>query len=168
MAASGGSTMRLLRMVGLSPTVLRICVLQVLEAASGGLGVEEVFAQLRLRGTGASMGTVYRVLSDLASYGLLLKEALPARKLVYRLARISVDEPILRLSCPGTGQSVLLTDEALRARVMQLAMSQGFNDGQGNLLLELLPVLPAHARDSARVDETVVSGRGRLRERAYQ
>lgn len=166
MAASGDSTMRRLRMVGLSPTVPRICVLQVLEAASGGLAVEEVFAQLRLRGTGASMGNVYRVLSDLASHGLLLKEALPARKLVYRLARISADEPILRLSCPGTGQCVLLTDEALRARVMQLALSQGFNDGQGNLLLELLPVLPAHARTRVREDETVVSGGSRIRGRA--
>lgn len=168
MAASGDSTMWRLRMVGLSPTVPRICVLQVLEAASGGLAVEEVFAQLRLRGTGASMGSVYRVLSDLASHGLLWKEALQARKLVYRLASISADEPILRLSCPGTGQCVVLTDEALRARVMQLALSQGFNAGQGNLLLELLPVLPAHASASARVDETVVSGRGWLRERGYR
>lgn len=166
MAASGDSMMRRLRMVGLSPTVPRICVLQVLEAASGGLAVEEVCAQLRLRGTGAGMGTVYRVLNELASHGLLLKDTLQARKLVYRLAHISVDEPILRLSCPGTGQCVLLTDEALQARVMQLALSQGIDDGQGNLLLELLPVLPAPAITRAREDETVVSGGGRLREGA--
>ena len=52
-----------LRTAGLRPTAARIGVLQVIQAAgAAGIGADETFRQMLLRGTHVSTSTVYRII----------------------------------------------------------------------------------------------------------
>jgi Fur family ferric uptake transcriptional regulator len=61
----------LLRRAGLRPTTQRVAVLDAIAAASTALTAQDLYSQLRERGGGTGLTTVYRTLSALAEAGVL-------------------------------------------------------------------------------------------------
>lgn len=134
--APGGIVQRL-RAARLRPTVARIGALQIVEAAAPErLCAEEVFRQMMLRGTHASIGTVYRTLQQLEAVNLLRKEWGAGRKAFYGISLAGSEGAALRLVCGHSGRSVLLSDPELHARLVAAASEQGMDLGGRVLTLQ--------------------------------
>lgn len=128
MSGAPGGIVQRLRTVRLRPTVARIGALQIVEAAAPErLCAEEVFRRMMLRGTHASIGTVYRTLQQLEAVGLLRKEWGAGRKAFYGLGLAEGEGAALRLVCGHSGRSVLLDDPELHARLVAVASAQGMD-----------------------------------------
>ncbi|AYM98222.1 hypothetical protein EAG14_21520 [Acidovorax sp. 1608163] len=66
------SVLQLLRRAGQRPTVARIAILQVVQAAPApSIGADDAYLRLLERGTRVSLSTVYRTFAQLQSAGLL-------------------------------------------------------------------------------------------------
>jgi len=136
--SGGGRILQRLRTTGLRPTMARIGVLQVIEAASpAAVCAEEVFRRMMLRGTRASMGTVYRVIHQLEAAGLLLREWDANRKAHYRIKPAERDVATILLVCRESGRSVVLTDGDLHARLVAAARREGLAPHGGELHAEV-------------------------------
>jgi len=123
---SGGRILQRLRAAGLRPTMARIGALQAIEAASpAAVCAEEVFRRMMLRGTRASVGTVYRVIHQLEARGLLRRERDASRKAHYRIKPGERDGPTILLVCRESGRSVVLADADLHARLAAAARCEG-------------------------------------------
>lgn len=128
MSIAPGGIVQRLRAARLRPTVARIGALQIVEAAAPErLCAEEVFRRMMLRGTHASIGTVYRTLQQLEAVGLLRKEWGAGRKAFYGLGPVDGEGAALRLVCGHSGRSVLLDDPELHARLVAVASAQGMD-----------------------------------------
>ncbi|WP_326536743.1 Fur family transcriptional regulator [Pseudorhodoferax sp.] len=115
-----------LRAARLQPTVARIGLLQVLEAAAPHcLSAEDLFQQMLRRGTRVSVGTVYRVVQQLHAAGLLVHEWDLQRRALYGVKPEGFDGQAVRLVCRDTGRTVTLADEELHARLLAAAARQG-------------------------------------------
>ncbi|MGJ7543493.1 Fur family transcriptional regulator [Variovorax sp. LT1R16] len=137
MSISPGSIGQRLRAARLRPTMARIGALQTVEAAAPErLCAEEVFRRMMLRGTHASIGTVYRTLQQLEAVGLLRKEWGAGRKAFYGLGPVDGGDASLRLVCGHSGRSVLLDDPELHARLVALASAQGMDLAGQTLTLQ--------------------------------
>jgi Fur family ferric uptake transcriptional regulator len=141
-----------LRAARLQPTIARIGLLQVLEAAAPGcLSAEDLFQRMLQRGTRVSVGTVYRVLQQLHAAGLLVHEWDVQRRALYGIRPEGFDGQAVRLVCRGTGRTVTLTDAELHARLLAAAALQG-QDLRGQTLsvvVDSLVALP-QARSAQR------------------
>lgn len=97
------SVLQHLRRAGQRPTMARIAILQVVQAAPApGIGADDAYLRLLQRGTRASLSTVYRTFAQLQAAGLLQSVpaapshgALPLGRLrsLYRLAEVCDDSP---------------------------------------------------------------------------
>ena len=75
------SVLQHLRRAGQRPTVARIAILQVVQAAPApGIGADDAYLRLLERGTRASLSTVYRTFAQLQSAGLLQSLPAPAQR----------------------------------------------------------------------------------------
>lgn len=138
-----------LRAAGLTPTIARIGMLQVLKAAAPRcLSAEDLFHQMLLRGTRVSVGTIYRVLHQLDGAGLLRREWSRQRKALYGFKPDGVDAGTVQLVCRHTGRSLALADGALHAQLIAAAACAGVDLG-GQALTVTVDHLPP-APDSAR------------------
>lgn len=124
--------MERLRRAKLRPTIARIGVLQVIDAAAPGrLCADDVYRQLLLRGLRVSNGTVYRVIHQLEAAELLLREWSQTRTVYYRARPWRRSCHALRL-VGHDGRSIELDDEDLRERLMATARREGLDfAGQG-------------------------------------
>ncbi|MDR2128312.1 MAG: transcriptional repressor [Burkholderiaceae bacterium] len=117
-----------LREARLRPTVARISALQVMRLAGGdGLTVEQVYRQLHLRGTPTSLATVYRIMHELESAGLLRREPSDARKALYRLPLSDPEAAGLRVICPVTGDAIPLDEPQLHRYLLAAAAQVGID-----------------------------------------
>lgn len=97
------SVLQHLRRAGQRPTVARIAILQVVQAAPApGIGADDAYLRLLERGTRVSLSTVYRTFAQLQAAGLLQAVptpvqhgALPPGRLrsIYRLTEVCDDSP---------------------------------------------------------------------------
>lgn len=108
-----------LRTAHLRPTATRTSILQVVEALPRPVTVGTVFKEMLDRGTAVSMGTVYRVLGDFASAGLLVREWVPGiavPKAAYSLLEsgaVNGLAPTHRFVCRRCGHSTAFRDVEL-------------------------------------------------------
>ena len=163
-----------LRAAQLRPTMARIGVLQVIEAAApASICAEDVFRGLLQRGTPVSGGTVYRALQQCEAAGLLLREWDGKRKAHYRAKPNGFDAAPLRLVCIDTGRTIVLDDAELHARLIAAARREGLDlTGQALAihaecerslgLAHRTPIPPTHAHDRHRMGATR-HGAGHLR-----
>lgn len=120
------SVLSRLRTAGLRPTIARICVLQVIEAAGEvSVGAEDVLRRMAERGVQASAGTVFRVIRQMHAAGLLLNEWGPNRKALYRIKPEGFDAALLQVVCPASGRMVAMNDPKLYAALVDSARCQG-------------------------------------------
>lgn len=127
----GQMLLQRLREAGLRPTVARIEVMQLLEAATPRrLDAEAVLRALLARGIGLSPGTVYRTLKDLVARGLLLQEwrkGQSGSKAAYGPRPYRREALDWRIMCERCGCATSISDPALQEQLRQLALRQGLS-----------------------------------------
>lgn len=126
-AASGSGPLERMRAAGLRATVARIGVLQVMQTSDQCLSVEDVFAQMLSRGTHVSIGTLYRVIYDLESHEILLRERDRNGRSMYRIQPDPQDTEVLHVVCTGSGRSFPIDDVDLHARMVAAMKAMGFD-----------------------------------------
>lgn len=120
-----------LRNARLRPTATRVNILKTVEAMPGPVSASDVFMSLLAGGISLSIATIYRVLGDFESAGLLVREWVPGLtgvKTVYSLSYARSDHneaPAHRLLCRRCGHGTVFHDAALLERLRRFTGQDG-------------------------------------------
>lgn len=134
-AAERAPVLQRLRAAGLRPTIARIGIYQVIAAAKPyGVSADEVFRRMLQRGTRASASTVYRVIREFDSHGLVASVWDESKKAMYLIKSIEADPKVVLIGCSRTGRLVSIDDADLHARLLAAARKHGM-DLEGRDLL---------------------------------
>lgn len=157
-SADDGFSTQLLE-AGIRPTVIRLCVLQILaESGSEWLGGEDIFRRMLQRGMGAGLASVYRVIKELEKAQMLQREwerSLGGARAVHRLRRTHSAEGTVRLRCGACNVSIDVIDEALHQGLTRAAQAQGLPAG-GPVTVQIA----CSKTDCTRCEDALSSGTG--------
>lgn len=135
---TSATVLQRLRSARLRPTIARISVLQVIEAAgTGRVSAEDVFRRMLLRGTRVSIGTVYRCIHQFEDGGLLLREWDGNRKALYRIKPDEAAEQVLYMVCRRSGCRMRVADPLLHERLRLAAHNLGVSLVGRQVLIEV-------------------------------
>jgi Fur family transcriptional regulator, ferric uptake regulator len=124
-----------LRKAGLKVTLPRLKILQILESAEGGhqhLSAEDVYRALLAAGEDVGLATVYRVLTQFESAGLVSRHNFETGHSVFELAK---GEHHDHMVCMDSGQVVEFSDPVIEERQRQIAAEHGFEIVDHSLVL---------------------------------
>jgi Fur family ferric uptake transcriptional regulator len=120
------SPKRELRKVGLTVTMSRIKVLDVLASAqteSRHLRAEEIYKCLMSTGDSMSVGTIYRVLAQLEMAGLVVRHNFDTGQARYELAG---DDRHDHMVCMDSGEIIEFRDQQIIEQQKRIAKEQGY------------------------------------------
>ena len=113
-----------LHSAGLKVTLPRLKVLEIFRSSTTRhLSADDVFRMLRDQGQDASLGTVYRVLSQLEQVGLILRSAFSEDRAVYELNEGPHHDHLVCINC---GRVEEFTDNTIEARQVAVAHQHGY------------------------------------------
>jgi len=115
-----------LRKVGLKITLPRIKILQILESAVQGarhMSAEDVYDALRDAGEDVGLATVYRVLTQFETAGLVTRHHFETGHSVFELAKGDHHDHMV---CVSSGEVVEFTDAVIEQRQREIAKEHGF------------------------------------------
>jgi Fur family transcriptional regulator, ferric uptake regulator len=115
-----------LRKAGLKITLPRIKILQILESASHRtrhMSAEDVYDALRDAGEDVGLATVYRVLTQFESAGLVTRHHFESGHSVFELAKGDHHDHMV---CVSSGEVVEFTDAVIEQRQREIAKEHGF------------------------------------------
>lgn len=124
-----------LRSAGLKVTLPRVKILQILEESqsnSGHLSAEDVYQALRDAGEDVGLATVYRVLTQFETAGLVVRHHFEAGHSVFELAEGDHHDHMV---CTETGQVIEFADAVIEERQKQIAEAHGFELVDHSLVL---------------------------------
>jgi Fur family ferric uptake transcriptional regulator len=131
-----------LRKVGLKVTLPRVKILQILESREDGaqhMSAEEVYQALRDAGEEVGLATVYRVLTQFESAGLVTRHNFEAGRdksgtshAVFELAK---GEHHDHMVCVATGEVIEFQDSVIEERQRQIADEHGYELVDHSLVL---------------------------------
>ncbi len=122
-----------LRKVGLKVTVPRVKILEILAAAQGRhLSAEAVYKELLDDHADIGLATVYRVLTQFETAGLVKRHHFEGGTSVFELDHGEHHDHIICLDC---GRVEEFTDCGIETRQIDVAERLGFNIAQHNLIL---------------------------------
>ena len=124
-----------LRKAGLKVTLPRVKILQLLEHAEANnhhLSAEDVYKQLLESGEDVGLATVYRVLTQFESAGLVSRHNFESGHSVFELAKSQHHDHMV---CVDTGEVIEFVDEVIEKRQRQLAEERGFEIVDHSLVL---------------------------------
>jgi Fur family ferric uptake transcriptional regulator len=124
-----------LRKAGLKVTLPRLKILQILEAAEGTsqhFSAEDVYLALRAAGEEVGLATVYRVLTQFQSAGLVERHNFEAGHSVFELAK---GEHHDHMVCLGSGEVVEFSDPFIEQRQREIAAEHGYELVDHSLVL---------------------------------
>lgn len=124
-----------LRKVGLKVTLPRVKILQILESTEEGpqhMSAEDVYRALLAAGEDVGLATVYRVLTQFESAGLVTRHNFEAGHSVFELAK---GEHHDHMVCVNSGEVVEFTDPLIEERQRQIASEHGFELVDHSLVL---------------------------------
>lgn len=126
-----------LKKAGLKVTVPRVKILQMLEAAENEhLSAEEVHRTLMDNGEDVGLATVYRVLTQFESAGLVTKHNFDGNHSVYELAK---DDHHDHMVCTETGDVIEFFDEEIERIQKKIAERHGYEIVAHDLVLYVKP-----------------------------
>ena len=129
-----------LRKAGLKVTLPRIKILQILEHAAQGetqhMSAEDVYKTLLDAGEDVGLATVYRVLTQFESAGLVERHNFEGGHAVFELAKSDHHDHMV---CTSTGQVFEFYDEAIEKRQYEIAAKHGFDLIGHSLVLYVKP-----------------------------
>lgn len=115
-----------LRKVGLKVTLPRVKILQILEStdeSSQHLSAEDVYRALLEAGEDVGLATVYRVLTQFESAGLVTRHNFEAGHSVFELAK---GEHHDHMVCMSSGDVIEFHDEVIEQRQREIAEEHGY------------------------------------------
>lgn len=126
-----------LRRAGLKVTMPRVKILELLEDAEGGhLSAEDIYQKLLEEGEQAGLATIYRVLTQFESAGLVLRHNFEGGKAVFELDR---GEHHDHMVCTETGTVIEFHSEEIEEIQKQIADSHGYELREHSLVLYVRP-----------------------------
>ena len=131
-----------LRNAGLKVTLPRVKILQILESASQSqrhMSAEEVYDALRDAGENVGLATVYRVLTQFATAGLVTRHNFEAGRdssgTSHSVFELAHGEHHDHMVCTETGEVVEFSDPIIEERQQKIAEEHGFELVDHSLVL---------------------------------
>ena len=122
-----------LRKVGLKVTLPRVKILQMLESAEQHhMSAEDVYKALMEQGDDVGLATVYRVLTQFESAGLVVRHNFDGGHSVFEIARGDHHDHMV---CVDTGEVIEFFDEEIERRQQQIVEEHGYEMVDHNLVL---------------------------------
>ena len=115
-----------LRNAGLKITLPRVKILQILESSELGslhLSAEDVYRALLAAGEDVGLATVYRVLTQFETAGLVTRHHFETGHSVFELAK---GEHHDHMVCVSSGEVVEFTDTIIEQRQREIASEHGY------------------------------------------
>ena len=126
-----------LRNAGLKVTLPRVKILQMLEASvDRHLSAEDVYKALLDSGEDVGLATVYRVLTQFESAGLVERHNFDGGHSVFELAKGDHHDHMV---CVETGKVVEFTNEQIEELQLQIAQEHGYELVGHSLVLYVKP-----------------------------
>ncbi|MCG8315737.1 MAG: ferric iron uptake transcriptional regulator [Pseudomonadales bacterium] len=126
-----------LRKVGLKVTLPRIKILQILEESSERhMSAEDVYKSLIDAGEDVGLATVYRVLTQFESAGLVMRHNFDGGHAVFELAS---GEHHDHMVCMDSGDVIEFHDDAIEQRQRQICEDRGYELVDHSLVLYVRP-----------------------------
>ncbi|MEE3241030.1 MAG: ferric iron uptake transcriptional regulator [Pseudomonadota bacterium] len=128
-----------IRKAGLKVTLPRIKVLQLLENASESahhMSAEEVYKALLEAGEDVGLATVYRVLTQFESAGLVVRHNFEGGHSVFEIAKGDHHDHMV---CMKTGKIIEFCDEDIEALQHKIAEQHGYEILDHSLVLYVKP-----------------------------
>jgi len=125
--ASLHRTQQQLRDAGLKVTTQRLCILELLARPASGfahLSAETIHGQLHEEGRAISLATVYRVLAQLESCGLVARHRFLGGHCVFEIAHADAHDHMLDVD---GGAIVEFSDPVIRSRLQAIAAAKGYD-----------------------------------------
>lgn len=124
-----------LRKAGLKVTLPRVKILQLLEQAESTnqhLSAEDVYKLLMESGEDVGLATVYRVLTQFETAGLVVRHNFESGHSVFELAKSQHHDHMV---CMETGEVLEFFDEVIEKRQRQLVSERGYELVDHSLVL---------------------------------
>ena len=115
-----------LRKAGLKVTLPRVKILQILESSESGprhMSAEDVYRALLQAGEDVGLATVYRVLTQFESAGLVTRHNFETGHSVFELAK---GEHHDHMVCIASGDVIEFSDPVIEQRQHQIAEEHGY------------------------------------------
>lgn len=126
-----------LRKAGLKVTLPRVKILQMLESAdTRHMSAEEVYKSLLEMGEEVGLATVYRVLTQFESAGLVMRHNFEGGHSVFELAR---GEHHDHMVCAETGKVIEFHSEEIENLQKKIATAHGYELVDHSLVLYVQP-----------------------------
>ena len=128
-----------LRKAGLKVTLPRVKILQLMEEAEDDnhhLSAEDVYKSLLDAGEDVGLATVYRVLTQFESAGLVVRHNFEGGHSVFEMAK---GEHHDHMVCLETNQVIEFYDDIIENRQRELAHQRGFEIVDHSLVLYVRP-----------------------------
>jgi Fur family ferric uptake transcriptional regulator len=126
-----------LRKVGLKVTLPRVKIFNILENSDNHhLSAEDVYKRLLEQGDDVGLATVYRVLTQFETAGLVLRHNFEGGHAVFEMAS---DDHHDHMVCTQTGQVVEFCDPVIEERQQKIADEHGFEIVDHSLILYVKP-----------------------------
>lgn len=124
-----------LRKAGLKVTLPRVKILQILESSDHGhqhMSAEDVYRALLAAGEDVGLATVYRVLTQFETAGLVSRHHFETGHSVFELAKGEHHDHMVDVN---SGEVVEFTDSVIEQRQRQIAEEHGFELMDHSLVL---------------------------------
>lgn len=122
-----------LKKAGLKVTLPRIKILQMFEATDGGhLSAEDIYKSLQEVGEDVGLATVYRVLTQFESAGLITKHNFDGNHAIYEIATDDHHDHMVVMS---SGEVIEFVDPVIEERQHQIAHEHGYEIVDHSLVL---------------------------------
>ncbi|RDL42746.1 ferric iron uptake transcriptional regulator [Marinomonas piezotolerans] len=126
-----------LKKAGLKVTLPRVKILQILEnAGDHHMSADDVYRTLLDQGEDVGLATVYRVLTQFESAGLVARHHFEAGTAVFELAKGDHHDHMI---CLETGKVVEFVDPIIERRQHEIAEEHGYEIEDHNLILYVRP-----------------------------
>jgi len=127
-----------LQKAGLKVTMPRLKVLELLEQAENGhLSAEEIYQRLLEEGEQTGLATVYRVLTQFETAGLVLRHNFESGKSVYEIDRGGHHDHMV---CTETGRVIEFHNEEIELLQEKIAADHGYELADHSLVLYVRPI----------------------------
>ena len=127
-----------LKKAGLKATLPRIRILEALESSEHNrhLSAEEVYKQLINSGEDVGLATVYRVLTQFESAGIVIRHNFEEGHAVYE---ITPDDHHDHMVCLETGKVIEFHDDLIEKRQDEIAAEKGYQIVDHSMVLYVKP-----------------------------
>jgi Fur family ferric uptake transcriptional regulator len=115
-----------LRNAGLKVTLPRVKILQILESSDSGsqhMSAEDVYGALRDAGEDVGLATVYRVLTQFETAGLVTRHNFETGHSVFEIDKGEHHDHMVEMS---SGEVIEFHDDVIERRQREIAASHGF------------------------------------------